>query len=100
MYRSGLRTARMLPGARRTIANKRGCRRVGAHEGDACLRSKSMKGWAMREKDMPPTNGRSSSTGARHTRRMVLICTVRMRTAITGVMFTAGSTFSLPVRTT
>ena len=64
----------------------------------ACLRSKSMKGWAMREKEMPPTNGRSSSTGARHTRRMVLICTVRMRTAITGVMFTAGSTFSLPVR--
>ena len=55
-----------------------------------------MKGWAMRERAMPPTKGRSSRTGARLTRMMVLICTVRMRTAITGVMFTAGSTFSLP----
>ena len=49
---------------------------------------------------MPPMKGRSSRTGDRLTRMMALICTCRMRTAITGVMFTAGSTFSLPARCT
>ena len=60
------------------------------------LRSKSRYGCVMKDSAMPPMKGRSSRTGDRLTRRMADICTVRTRTAMTGVMLTDGSTFSLP----